>query len=92
MTSQSELLNKTVYQVFEGEAYEGGQTQGIFISYENALLCAEQLMKMNNNRRKPWTKDPNEDTWNSGCNYIEIIPYKLNDDEWFTSFANPTVL
>ena len=82
-TFKSVLHNQKVYEVFRGEMHEGGDSEGHFILYENALKYVKCVMKQH--EVFPWKKE-GKDTWKSGCSYITITEYNLDDCSRFKRF------
>jgi hypothetical protein len=61
----------SVWEVFEGEDYEGGNSWAVFSNKDSAVLCAKARLQERGHPTKDWVEEePNE--WHCGCNYIEV--------------------
>lgn len=65
-----------VYEVFESEAYEGGNTWGVFSNRDAAVQCAKERTK-EGGAPEAWTETKPNDTWKRGSDYIEIIEQQV---------------
>jgi hypothetical protein len=65
-----------VWEVFEGEDYEGGHAWGVFTNRDAAVHCAKERTKEGGVPEK-WTETEPNDTWKRGSSYIEIIAHQV---------------
>jgi len=62
-----------------GEVPYVGTELGFWETRENAIKCAERYIK-NSTTGVTWVKRGNEDSWSSGCNWIQIYGITLEMD------------
>jgi hypothetical protein len=63
---------RSVWEVFEGEDYEGGNTWGVFSNKDSAVLCARARLEDRGHPRRDWIEEEPNERWHCGCSYVEV--------------------
>lgn len=71
---------RSVWEVFEGEDYEGGHSWAVFSNKDSAVLCAKERLEDRGHPRRDWVEEEPNELWHCGCNYIEVREHPV----WYT--------
>lgn len=66
-----------IYQVFNGEAYEGGQVVASFYTKEEAIIFADEWIKYNWRYNEDRTVEERPFSWTNGCDYLQINKVRI---------------
>lgn len=75
-------MSNIVYIVLIGENYEGCEILNVYSTKELANnYVTKYITDYNQRYNKPFKWDNNSNTWISGCQYIMIQKWKIDDPE-----------
>lgn len=68
-----------VWEVYEGQDYEGGDTWAVFSNKESASLCARARAAEGSQGFGPpeWKEEVPGELWRAGCFYIKVLEVNL---------------